>query len=468
LSLLANNRKCYLVILVLFGLSFLYWALNTRGTFRFHEVPTFVNYDMLAEAFSYGKLHLSEAVHPERIQAADPAHPGLPYPYLRDAVVFQGLYYFLQEPLPGAIHMIWRKMTGWSLPTGAAIIVVALGSFLIMGVLLALVRDNSFRDTPVWLAVLVWMSFALSGSQLYIVSRPIVYHETIGWAVFFILCAVAFFFRLFAQSPSSNVVMFACGLCSGFAVLSRMTLVTYSVSFGVSFVLISAMGERTWREISSRLLVFAVPLICCIGLLLIYNLLRFGDFLDFGRSRVIIPSVELYEYCCLGGKFFSTSHVMPNLQTYLFGLPDVSYRYLIPWVRFPQFNVSMGDVFLTRETVASLFIMMPILIAAAPIAIWHKFRAGSNVLWGGILTCWFASLASFAVFVPLVTIQARYLYEVTPLMFLVVYYNLAVLWREVKNRPELARLVSTGIVLLVAFNCVMGLYVGLNGMVQWR
>jgi len=466
LLLLTNKRTHFFVFLSLLGLSFLYWGLNTRGAFRFHEVPTFVNYDMLAEAFSHGQLHLLEAIHPERLQAPDPRDPRLPYPYLRDAVVFQGLYYFLQEPLPGAIHMIWRKMTGWSLPTGAAIIVVALGSFLIMGVILAFVWHNCFRDTPVWLLALVWMSFAFAGSQLYIVSRPIVYHETIVWAVFFNLCATAVFFRLLAQGRSSNVFMFACGLFCGLAVLSRITSLTYSVSLGLGFVLISAFGKRTWREIGLRLVVFAVPLICSVGLLLIYNYLRFGHVLDFGRTHIITPA--LYEYNILRGIFFSTSHIIPNLQTYFFGLPDVSFHHLIPWVRFPQFSVSIGDVFLTRETVASFFIMMPILMAAAPIAIWHKFRAASSFVGEGILTCWFASLASFAVFVASTTAQARYLYELTPLMFPVVYYNLAILWRKVENRKALARLVATGIVLLVLCNAVMGLYLGLNGMVQWR
>src|SRR5208283_5768009 len=106
---------------------------------------------------------------------------------------------------------------------------------------------------------------------------------------------------------------------------------------------------------------------------LVDNYVRFGDVLDFGRSRVVIPMVKLYEYCCLGGKFFSIDHVVPNLQIYLFELPEVTFRHIIPWVRFAPPSVSVGDVFVTHETVASLFIMMPILIAAAPLALLPGF-----------------------------------------------------------------------------------------------
>ncbi len=464
----SNLPKYLLVLLTLIALSISYWALNTRCTFRFREVPTFVNYDMLAEAFSQGQLHLREAVHPGRLQAADPAHPGLPYPYLRDAVIFQGKYYFLQEPLPGAFHLIWMKVTGLNLPTGASIIAVALGCFLMLGVVLRLIRSHCFQDTPPWLAWVVWISFGVSGSQLYIVSRPIVYHETIVWGTFFTLCATALFFRVLFQSRSGVFTMLVCSLFCVLAVLCRVTFVTYAASFGLGFALTSFIGKRTLPEVGSRLVVFAIPLLCCVGLLLVYNYVRFGDVLDFGRSRVIIPMVKLYEYCCLGGKYFSIDHVVPNLQIYLFELPEVTFRHIIPWVRFAPPSVSVGDVFVTHETIASLFIMMPILIAAAPLALLPGFRAESGNLVGSILTCSVASLTSFAVFVPLVTGQARYLYEFTPLAFPVVYYNVAMVWRKVENRGAPLKLTVISIIALLTVNGIMGLYLGLNGMVQWR
>lgn len=423
---------------------------------------------MLAEAFSHRQLHLLAEVHPGRLEAADPAHPGLPYPCLTDSVIFQGKYYFLQEPLPGVVHLIWRKVTGFHLPTGASIIAVALGCFLLMGLLLFSIRSHYFRDTPVWLTWIVWISFAVSGSQLYIVSRPVVYHETIVWGAFFTLCATAFFFRALFEGRPGALTMFLCGLFCGLAILSRVTYATYAASFGLGFALTSLIERRTWKSVIARLTIFAAPFLCCVGLLLMYNHLRFGDFLDFGRSRVTIPSVEAYEYCCLGGRFFSLSHVIPNLETYLFGLPDVSFRYIIPWVRFSGSEVSTANLYLARENVASLFIMMPILIAAAPLAIWPRFRAGiSASCSGAILTCCFASLASFAVFALLAIAQARYLYEITPLSFPVVYYNLAVLWRNVKDSGLLRTFTVMALLLLIVHG-IMGLYLGVNGMVQWR
>jgi hypothetical protein len=453
---------------VLVGLSLSYWALNTRGTFRFREVPGFLNYDMLADAFSQAQLHLREQVHPGRLQAADPAHPELPYPYLRDAVIFHGKYYFLQEPLPGAFHLVWMKVTGLNLQTGASVIVVALSCLVIVGIVLRIIRNSCFRDTPAWLAWAVWISFAVSGSQLYIVSRPVVYHETILWGTLFTLCAAAFFFSALLESQPAIFARFLCGLFCGLAVLSRVTCITYAVSFGLGFALTSILGKRTFRVIASELLVFAVPLICCIGTLLIYNHLRFGDLLDFGRSRVTMPSAEVYEYCCIRGNFFSLSHLKPNLRTYLCGLPDVSFHHVIPWVRFPSYEISTKGVYLWRENVASLFIMAPMFIAGIPLIVWPRFRAESSSVIVAILTCYLACLVSFSVFVPLVTAQARYLYEITALSFLVVYYNFAMLWRILRDRGGLVRFASASLAILVIVHGIMGLYLGINGMVQWR
>ncbi len=423
---------------------------------------------MLAEAFSQVQLHLLEAVHPGRLQAADPAHPGLPYPYLRDAIVFQGKYYFLQEPLPGLIHMIWMKVTGWNLPTGASITIVTLVCFVIYGFLLHPIRDKFFRDTPAWLAWLVWISFGVSGSQLFIVSRPIVYHETIIWAVFFILVATIFFFRVLIERRPGIFNLFLCGLFCGLAVLSRITFVTYAVSFGLGFAAVSINAKRNWSESGTHFVIFVAPLICSIGLLLIYNYARFGDFLDFGRSRVIIPTTKLYEYCCIAGNFFRISHILPNLQVYLFEFPGVSFRHIIPWVRFDPESISVGDLLVTHETVASLFIMMPILLAALPLALLPAFRAQSSNLNIAALTCSFASLLSFAVFLPLVTAQARYLSEFTVLAFVVIYVNIATLWRKIESHGAPLKLSMILIIVLFTANGIMGLYLGLNGMVQWR
>ena len=89
------------VCLLCVALLILYVALDTSGSFRFKERPGFMHYGMLAEAFVSGQLHLKQKVDPERLSSRDPLDPSTPYPFMFDAIIWNGKYYFHHEPLPG-------------------------------------------------------------------------------------------------------------------------------------------------------------------------------------------------------------------------------------------------------------------------------------------------------------------------------------------------------------------------------
>jgi hypothetical protein len=458
-------RRAVLILSFLVFLTIVYMALNTRWTFHFTEVANFLNYDMLANAFLNGSVELSEKVHPERLKFPDPADPGLPYPYLVDAVFFEGRQYFLQEPLPGLIHATWKLLTGLSLPSGAAIIAAALGCFVLIGSILCQIRNAFSFHSPDIILLLVWLSFGFSGSQLYIVSRPFVYNETIAAGAFFMLAAASLFVRIILYQKLSGFMLFLCGLFSGAAILCRLTFATYSLSFFLGLALLFIIQKYSLRKSFFRLLLFSIPIVSSVIVLMAYNQLRFGDALDFGRRHIMTVTVEAYKYCCLGDNFFSWVHIKSNMLTYFFGLPEVSFRHILPWLRFPA-TIFRGEV--NRESIGCLFIVMPLLTAAFPLVLFRQFRPASSGYWVVLVTCWFASLISFATFIPFHTAQARYLYEFTPLAMIPIYYNFAIVWRYVENRPTLNNIILYCGILLFTLNAIMGVYLGLNGMVQWR
>jgi hypothetical protein len=198
---------------------------------------------------------------------------------------------------------------------------------------------------------------------------------------------------------------------------------------------------------------------------LIYNYARFDDPLDFGRKNIAMVNPNFYQYCIKQGHYFRAAHVPHNLETYFLSYPELLWRHNLPWVRFTTTQEFRDGIFVSKETVCSIFLMIPLLIFAFPLPSLVNFRADPRVAL--IPVAFFAgSLSMFGVLLFFVTAQARYLYDFTPLLFVVAAFNLLHMrehrFRRHPKRFELA--VGT----VIALTVIMGMYVGVNGMVQWR
>lgn len=453
---------CCLLALLLVA----YFSLNTRGSFTLHERTDISNYNMLAEAILAGQLHLKQEVHPGRVSAADPVDPRLPYPYIFDSIIFKGRYYFLQEPLPGLIHASWIALTGHPLPTGVMVVLAGFGTLLCLGLILWRVRQTCFPDAPVSLFWFCWMSFAFSGSQLYIISRPVVYHESIAVGVFFAVCGATILINAVLQSRTSWAPFTLSGLFFGAAVASRIPLILYPICCSAGLLIYNFACKQPTKKIGADSILVLFPVAGFILALLLYNFSRFGDFLDFGRSHVVFPSFEMYRYCILGDGFFRLKHVLSNLYSWLFSLPQLKWHLGIPVIVFPVFITKAGDVLLYRERVASIFLMVPVLILALPSPLLFYTRAKDYKLMFLILVCAGCSLAMFTFFLPFVTAIGRYLYEFTPLLFVPVFCAIAMIWQRLAAHHRARVAFETALGTLFVVNCLAGIALGVNGMVQ--
>jgi hypothetical protein len=442
----------------------IYAALDTKGSFNFHEPPGFMNYGMLAEAFVAGQLHLKQKVDPERLKSTDPLDPSTPYPFTFDAIIWDGKYYFHHEPLPGLIRAMILYTTGFALPTGAIVVTFVLGVLILLGELLCLIRRLYFPECPAWMIWYIWLSFALSGAQLYIASRPVVYHEAVAAGCFFVLAGSTLLVHGLSGARHGVATLCLAGICFGAAVACRASLVLYPVSFLLTFLAWSAIRRESLSITTQWALSFASPVFLWSAGLLAYNYLRFGNCLDFGKSHVIFPGYPVYLYLSSGGNFFSWKHVPYHLYHYLFSLPWIVGKF--PFLRYPFEEFWANGAYLVRELVCSVFITTPVLLLSLPFPFLFRRACVRDRLSLILVFFGVSSLAVLALLSAWFWAAARYYYDLTPILFILAFCNLAVFWDRIATSPRRKALAKVVLSLLFMGNVLMGLLLGLTGTMQ--
>jgi hypothetical protein len=451
---------CLLCVILLI----LYVGLDTKGSFRFQERPGFMNYGMLAEAFISGQLHLKQPVDPERLRSRDPLDPSTPYPFMFDAIIWNGKYYFQHEPLPGFLRAMVLSATGVALPTGAIVVSCALGVFIFLGTLLCLIRRYYFPESPVWMLWYIWLSFALSGIQLYIVSRPVVYHEAVAEGCFFVLAGCTLLVSGLSSARRSFITPCLSGLCFAVAVACRAFLVLYPVCFLLSFLAFSALRRESLAATIGWALSFAAPVALSIAGLFAYNYFRFGDCLDFGKYHVILPKYPDYLYISVGGNFFSWKHVPYHLYHYLLSFPSIVCKF--PFLRYPYEAFWINGTYMIKELVCSVFITMPILLLSLPAPVLFRNLHIRDQLALIVIFFGVSSVAVLAVLSSFFGATARYFYDFTPILFVLAFCNLAVFWDRVTTGFRSKTIAKVVLSLLFIGNLLMGLLLGLTGTIQ--
>jgi hypothetical protein len=449
--------------ILLIALAFLYTGFNTAFRWDFREKPHFMNYNMLAEAFLAGQLHLQEKVDPNRLQSKDPLDPRSPGGFILDAALWKGKYYFMHEPLPALVHALWIRVMGKQLQTGVAVVVVLLANALWVGALLWTLRQSYWPQSPEWIYWYTWLSFCLSGVQVFLASRPAVYHEAIAMASFFVLGGTYFLLRALVRPESALSRLAFAGAFFGAAACCRPLVILYALSAVIVFLVFARRDKMPLRNCIERLFVFLVPFSCFVEALLVYNYMRFGHFFDFGRAYGMFPQYVDYLYLTLRGHAFRLIHVPYNLVTYLFSLPQMTETF--PFVHWPHQYLWDGEVYVVRENVCSIFVTVPILaLLFFACAYWrNKLPRSSNTMY---VFCLLGPLVQFSALLFFVRATTRFMYDFVPLLFVPVFCNIVALCGDNPAMKRYGRPVYVLLAVLFFATVYMGLAAGLRGVEQ--
>jgi hypothetical protein len=286
----------------------------------------------LADALLQGRLSLISEPSDALISLPDPYDPlqnnGL---RLHDASLYKGRYYLYFGPAPALTAFIpWKLLTGKPMPHNLAGAIFAVGGFVVSILLMILiVRGAEFKGSFLTCMIVIVM-LGMCNMVLPVLRRPFMYEVSSLSAYAFSMLSLYFLFSFLLFDHRKKTHLLIAGLFYGLAIASR-----FSYIYGVVIFLIPLWNFLDHQKFISRssfrkkmavfLITVGTPLSVCIGLLLLYNHLRFGNFLEFGL-RYQLGILRPLDY-----PFISIQNFWLN-----------NYQYLIPGIfingSFPFFH----------------------------------------------------------------------------------------------------------------------------------
>ena len=270
---------------------------NTVGAaLEWNPNPAMANYNLLVRGFQAGQLNLKREVPPGMATLPDPYDPVANAAYrhapdnLHDTSYYRGKLYLYFGAVPALVlFWPWVALTGHYLfPRVAVIIFCAVGFLASAGILLA-ARRRYFPNTGAGVLSACALALGLATGIPVLLQRPGLCEVPISCGYAFAMLALAAVWRALHEPERRGRWLAAASLSYGLAVGSRPSLL-----FGAAILLIpiaqawrrteEGLAKHSPARLRVGLLAAVAGPIGAIGLALIgYNLLRFGNPLEFGQ-----------------------------------------------------------------------------------------------------------------------------------------------------------------------------------------
>jgi hypothetical protein len=270
-------------------------------------------HELTAEAFRAGRLHISHRPAPELLKAANPYDPVNMRYWLLDASYYQGKYYIYWGPVPALLLAIGKTVLGIRYGIGDQYIAGFFSCLTFVGGALLVERMGRllFPALPRRYLLLGALVFAFANPMLHAVTTPSFYHVAImsaqAWLLLGLVVALDVVWG--ARSvPARPFGLLLAGTAWSLAIASRVTVgLTVAV-----FVLATALAAgwsspRRLLGVVRAMLLVAAPLVVVSVLLLIFNKVRFGSYLEFG-TNVQLSAFPTFRV--------SSSYLWPNIYSY--------------------------------------------------------------------------------------------------------------------------------------------------------
>ncbi len=451
--------------------AWLYVWFATAGTYGFAHRETDDYYDLLADAFLAGQLHLTVEPSPRLLQLPNPYDPAQNGPHrLRDASLYNGRYYLYWGPVPGLVHAAWKGLTGLPLGDGAGTLLFGLAGCLAFFMLARALRELAAPETPGWLVGMVYLCYAFGGVSLYLQVRADIYKEAILAGTSFTLAGLYIWLRALAGRGPLGPQLALAGLLFGLGFGSRFTLLSYAA--GAGLVLVWQAARAPARATVSALLAFGLPAAGVLALLLLYNQARFGSPTEFGFSYQLM-SIATGQESLPGG--LHPMFAPLNAAKYLALTPS-----MLPWFPLLQFvnpPLTIVDVGSFRYVSETFSVPVPLL---APLAVLGALACGLPLLRPALRgrpgrpARAFVAAASIGLLFNLtllllfISSTMRYIQDFLPVALLLGGLVLWSAWPTARTRRawRLAHAAITAAILAVSLGCAFGYAINHVGRVR--
>ena len=371
----------------------IFWTANGVAPWDADTSNVWHQYEYLTEGFRHGHTYLSVEPPPGLLRLKDPYDPIANAPYrMWDTSLYAGKYYLYQGPAPALLVMLpWRLATGHMLPQRLAVAVFAAGGLAGLALLLWEVRRRHFPGltAPCFAFVILvafcasWLPVTLRRSALW--ELPVVAAAAcLWWALYF----------LWKFHDSRGRTGWAAAAGMALALLIGCRAAALFGAGAIALLLLVPAGAPgaapRWRPA-----LLAMGIVAAGGIaLLLYNLARFGNPLDFGLHYTLFGE----DYRAV--RYSSLGFIPFNLWVYLFSAPQAG-----PYFPFlhPFWTDARPPGYVGFEEVYGIGFMMPVHLAGLVALGWAwtnraaaGMRAAAVTVAGACLASAFAAFILFA------------------------------------------------------------------------
>lgn len=398
-KLISLIKAPYIYLLPLVYIIFLFqWAVvHPYGNFNV------TYYDELADAFLAGQVHLLRPPPPELLALPDPWDPnanrgfreapdipGQRFQGIHDLTLYDGKLYVQWGPLPALVIIPLRWVAGHDLPMGRLVLVVAvLAALAYAAATLKLARLSGLPQAQ-FMNCLIVPLFMLCPFWTFILRRIAVYETAVFFGQFcvsFALLSVVVAFDEKLTRGRDRVWLLALGsMFLGLSVDCRPELAPLGLMVPVLLYVWSRTNPhgRSWHRLIGPALALGVPAATLLACTLVYNEVRFGNFLETGPNWILWAGHE----SILQHKFklLSAGRILPNIWYYFLAPVQIFPPYpfgLEPTLLSPHSWMSADGVdeyYDYVEKTSGLFVVVPMtmMVLLSPLLILRKSRTGAD------------------------------------------------------------------------------------------
>lgn len=466
------ERSVDVAVLLLLALSAgYYWYVASAGTWTRWPGYHTNYYDLAAEGFRMGRLHLSIEPPPGLLAQANPLDPAHRALWLWDATLYRGHFYIYWGPVPALFLMVVKVVLRIKGEVGDQYLVAPfVFARLVAGTVLLLAMARRFLPAHRrWAVIPAVAALAAAAPTPFLIARSAIYEAAIAAGQCFLLAGVACAYRAVVLPPERKATrwLLAAGAMFALALGSRISLV-----FCVSLLTLGAAWYRAriegggWRRSLGSLIPIATPLAAGGFLLGLYNFLRFDSWTEFGTNHQMTTMAYGAD----------RSYLLANSFSYLFRPLQTACQFpflVAPWDdqanAFPSWFKMPAGYYL-GEPVAGIFRSVPwawlivvLLGLALRRVLFRRTGEDRDPAWGfcvfAFSTC---ALAPSILYIAMWMSSMRYLYDLSSGVLLLATLGGWTLVRRAGGRGSLAG-AGIAIVLLATVTVFAGISLGYKG-----
>ncbi len=465
------------------------WLVSVGLWVAWPSTTTF--YDSLANAFVKGQTALLIEPSPRLAQLENPwptaEREGIPV--VGDASYFRGKYYLYWGPAPAALVALWKLATRQTVGDQYIVFLAVSAILLFSSLTLLYIKRRYFPSLPGWLLVSGLTLVATVHPMLYVLNRPAIYEAAIASGQGFLLAGLYFGLPVLDGSQRQPWRCCLVGVLWSLALGSRLTLIgaIAILTLAMCTALLSSGGGRFHlRGAAASIATLGFPIALSLGLLAMYNFIRFGSVLESGMRYQM--SVNDLSQLSNQGLIFNPAYLPANMFYYL--ATPLRLRPAFPFVRPTWEQVPQVTRFLKRFGIPGAYRVEDItgLLFAAP-AVLFMFPIVRNLVCGHapvdprseeapspktsperdrpmrrlltvlLVAGFLAGAPSFFFF----WAATRYLLDAVPLLAMAVALGLWLLYEANRAYPLRRKLTAMAIILAVIAGLLAGFLLAVSG-----